>query len=329
MVTIKDIAQRAGVAKSTVSRYLNNGSVSQKTRTKLDEIVKETGYTPNTFARSLKANKTNMIGVIIPRLNSASTNEVLNGIDEKARENGYELIITNANQDRERELGNIQTLVKQKVEGIILLAREITESHQSLIQEANLPFLVLGQRAESIHSIAYADYEAGQKIGRYAMELGHKSFLFFGVSEQDKAVGVERKQGFMDSLKEEKGMSVEIIETSFSKRIAYQDALKALPDTSASYIVCATDNIAIAVLKAAIEMNYAVPKDFSISGFGGYEETDYVQPSITTMSYPYKDMGIQAVEYLTELINGTEIPYETLLQNELVIKNSTRTKKKA
>ncbi|GEL66648.1 LacI family DNA-binding transcriptional regulator [Marinilactibacillus psychrotolerans] len=323
MVTINDIARQAGVAKSTVSRYLNNGSVSLATREKLDKIVKETGYTPNTFARSLKATKTNMIGVIIPRLNSASTNEVLSGIDQKARESEYDLIITNSNQDRERELGNIQTLINQKVEGIILLAREITESHRKLINDANIPFLVLGQKAEAIHSMAYSDYEAGYKIGQYAIELGHRDFLFFGVSEQDKAVGLERKNGFLESLKDTTDTTVKIIETSFSKKIAYQDAIDALPNSKASYVVCATDNIAIAVLKAAVELKYSVPEKFSISGFGGYEETDYVQPTITTMSYPYKEMGIQAVENLTKLVNGIDIPYETLLPNELIVKNST------
>ncbi|API88702.1 LacI family transcriptional regulator [Marinilactibacillus sp. 15R] len=328
MVTINDIARQAGVAKSTVSRYLNNGSVSSATRKKLDEIVKETGYTPNTFARSLKAAKTNMIGVIIPRLNSASTNEVLSGIDQKARENGYDLIITNSNQNMQRELGNIQTLIKQKVEGIILLAREITESHRKLINDANIPFLVLGQKAEAIHSMAYADYEAGYTIGRYAVELGHRDFLFFGVSEQDKAVGSERKNGFLDSLENVTETNVTIIETSFSKRIAYQDALTSLPKSTASYVVCATDNIAIAVLKAAVELEYSIPEKFSISGFGGYEETDYVQPTITTMSYPYKEMGIQAVENLTKLLEGTDIPYETLLPNELIVKNSTIRKKR-
>lgn len=329
MVTINDIAKQAGVAKSTVSRYLNNGSVSQSTRKKLDKIVEVTGYTPNTFARSLKATKTNMIGVIIPRLNSASTNEVLNGIDERTRENGYQLIITNSNQDVDRELENIQTLIKQKVEGIILLAREITKSHQELIKGSNIPFLVLGQKAESIHSMAYDDYEAGQTISRYALELGHQKFLYFGVSERDKAVGKERKQGVIDSINKVSGTTVEVVETSFSKTKAYQDALKALPKSRASYVVCATDNIAIAVLKAAIELGYSIPDDFSISGFGGYEETDYVQPSITTISYPYKEMGTQAVMNLIELVKGTEIPYETLLPNELVVKNSTEKKKKA
>ena len=85
MVTIKDIAHKAGVAKSTVSRYLNGGSVSKKTKAKLDEIVNETGYAPNTFAQSLKAKKTNMIGTIIPRLDSFATNTILASIDEELR----------------------------------------------------------------------------------------------------------------------------------------------------------------------------------------------------------------------------------------------------
>lgn len=329
MVTINDIAKRAGVAKSTVSRYLNNGSISEKTRKRLDEIVKETGYSPNAFARSLKAANTNMIGVVIPRLNSASTNEVLEGIDEQAREKGYQLVITNSNQDIDQELENIQTLIKQKVEGIIVLAREVTAGHKKLIEESGIPFLILGQSAAAIHSMTYTDYEAGNKIGQYALELGHKTFLFFGVTELDQAVGVERKQGFLDAVAKDDQVQVTIIETSFSKMNAYQDALSVLKNIQATYIVCATDNIAIAVLKAAYELGYKVPEDFSISGFGGYEETDYVHPSITTVSYPYKEMGRKALNNLMELVKGTEIPYQILLPNQLTIKNSTTAREKA
>lgn len=329
MVTINDIAKRAGVAKSTVSRYLNNGSISEKTRKRLDEIVKETGYSPNAFARSLKAANTNMIGVVIPRLNSASTNEVLEGIDEQARQKGYQLIITNSNQDIDQELENIQTLIKQKVEGIIVLAREVTAEHKKLIEESGIPFLILGQSAASIHSMTYTDYDAGNKIGQYALGLGHKTFLFFGVTELDQAVGVERKQGFLDAVAKDDQVQVTIIETSFSKTNAYQDALSVLKNIQATYIVCATDNIAIAVLKAAYELGYKVPEDFSISGFGGYEETDYVHPSITTVSYPYKEMGRKALNNLMELVKGTEIPYQILLPNQLTIKNSTTARKKA
>lgn len=95
----------AGVAKSTVSRYLNNGSVSEKTKQKLQKIIEETGYVPNQFAQSLKAQRSNMIGVVLPRFDSPSTNQVLKGMDELAYQKGYQLVLTNSNLDIQREIG--------------------------------------------------------------------------------------------------------------------------------------------------------------------------------------------------------------------------------
>lgn len=103
MVTINDIAKMAGVAKSTVSRYLNGGSISKKTKAKLDAIVAETGYTPNTFAQSLKAKRTNIVGTIIPRLDSYSSNAVLEGIDQELLKRQMQLVIMNSSQSVERE----------------------------------------------------------------------------------------------------------------------------------------------------------------------------------------------------------------------------------
>lgn len=103
MVTINDIAKMAGVAKSTVSRYLNGGSISKKTKAKLDAIVAETGYTPNTFAQSLKAKRTNIVGTIIPRLDSYSSNAILEGIDQELLKRQMQLVIMNSSQSVERE----------------------------------------------------------------------------------------------------------------------------------------------------------------------------------------------------------------------------------
>ncbi|EFF25933.1 LacI family transcriptional regulator [Enterococcus faecium] len=329
MVTINDIAKKSGVAKSTVSRFLNNGSVSEKTKKKIQAVIDETGYKPNAFARSLKAQKTNMLGVIIPRLDSPSANDVLAaGIDRTAHNEGYQLIITNADQQKNREIENIRTLAKQRVEGIMMLAREVTEEHIQVINEINVPFLMLGQQVEGIHSIVHADYDAGKKMGDYALSLGHKHFLFVGVSEKDEAVGVSRKQGFIDAVKKDGNVIVEEVTTSFSRSKTYKNALEFLPKyPHATYVACATDNIAVAVLKAANELGYKVPKDFSLSGFGGYEATNYVFPTITTVKYPYKEMGTEAIEKLKKLINGEEVPLVMNLSNELLVNNSTISKK--
>ncbi|SFH63716.1 LacI family DNA-binding transcriptional regulator [Pisciglobus halotolerans] len=323
MVTIKDIAQRAGVAKSTVSRYLNGGSVSQKTRAKLDEIVKETGYTPNTFAQSLKAKHTKMIGMIIPRLDSYSANEVLASIDASLRDQQYQLLITNANQSIEREIENIYTLAKQKVAGIILMATIITEAHRKAIAEVDIPVLLLGQVGEGLHTISHQEYEAGFTMGSYAKNLGHKKYLYLSVFKEDVAVGQLRAQGVLDALKEGADRTVEVIETSFSFQEAYEQALVILPSTQATFIICATDNIAMAVLKAAHTLDMSIPQQFSLAGFGGYATTSIVTPSITTVKYPYKELGKVAVEQILELVSGKPMKEHIALPNRLEIREST------
>lgn len=323
MVTINDIAKKAGVAKSTISRYLNGGSVSQKTRDKIEKIVNETGYTPNTFAQSLKAKHTKMIGIIVPRLDSFSANEVLSSIDRKLTAKEYQLLITNTDQIVEREIENIYTLAKQKVAGIILMATVVTEEHRKAIKAVDVPVLLLGQQAEGLHSIGHQEYEAGYAMGKHAGELGHKKFLYLSVFKEDIAVGQLRANGVLAALKEWKDSQIEVIETSFSFQKAYELALDVLPKTKATYILCATDNIAMAVLKAAHTLNLTIPTDFSLSGFGGYEVTSIVSPSITTVKYGYKELGENAVEQLFHLINGEEVKSNLLISNTLLKREST------
>ncbi|WP_423190033.1 LacI family DNA-binding transcriptional regulator [Alkalibacterium sp. f15] len=324
MVTINDIAKEAGVAKSTVSRYLNNGSVSPKTKEKIDEIVKRRGYKPNTFARSLKAQKTNMIGVIIPRLDSPSTNEVLSGIDSKAHEKGFQLIITNANQETEREIEDINTLAKQKVDGIIFLAKEVTEKHREAIEEINIPFLVLGQETKEIPSIIHDDYGAGEKIAQHALDLGHHNFLYFTVSREDKAVGRDRYDGFFKKISRNSRAKVKMVETSFLMREAYNTAIIELKKSEATFIVGATDTIALAVMKAANDLNMSVPGDVSIAGYGGYDLLSFMSPALTTVKYPYFTIGNLAIETLEKMIMKEEVPHQQALDNQLIIKETTK-----
>lgn len=324
MVTINDIAKQAGVAKSTVSRYINGGSVSKKTKEKLDIIVAETGYVPNTFAQSLKAKKTTIIGTIIPRLDSYSANEALISIDEGLREKGFQLLITNTNQNAEREIESIYSLASQKVAGILLFATIITDAHRKAIADVEVPVILLGQQAENLYSIVHDEYDAGFKIGKYATGLGHKDFLYFTVFEADVAVGQLRKKGVLDALDETKDSTVEMIETSFTFEKAYQQILEILPTLKASYIICATDNIALAVLKASHQLKIEIPNTFSLSGFGGYQITTIVSPTITTVKYAYQKLGQIAVKNLLLLLEGSTIPEKTILKNDLIKNESTK-----
>ncbi|MBG9982357.1 LacI family DNA-binding transcriptional regulator [Aerococcaceae bacterium DSM 111020] len=323
MLTLNDIAQMAGVSKSTVSRYLNNGSVSQKTREKLDTIVKETGYQPNPFAQSLKAEKTNMIGVIIPRYDSPSTNEVLKGIDTAANKRGLRLIIMSSNLDADRTLNNIQTLQIQKVDQIILLGSFMNEELKQVIYDSKVPIILVGQSMPAITSLIYDDYHAGQLIAQHAIALNHKDLAFIGVSEDDYAVGVLRKQGFYDYAQAH-GATIQYIETSFSRSESRAKALTYLPSLRATYIAAATDHIAMGIHGAATHLGYAIPDDFSLSGFGGYKATQYVVPNITTVNYPFYETGELAVEIAFQ--EQSKIQTDPIVLSVIINANPSTTK---
>lgn len=324
MVTITDIAQKAGVAKSTVSRYLNGGSVSSKTKEKLEKIIKETGYIPNTFAQSLKAHRTNLIGTIIPRLDSYSTNEILSTVDEELRNMHRQHLITNSNQNSQIEVENIYTLAKQRADGILLFAGEITKAHQEAFKTIDIPVVVLGQSLEGLTCIVHNDEQAGYDMGTYIKELGHQRILLLTVTEADLAIGQRRKKGIVRALEEDANISWTTFETSFVFAEAYQQCKEVIQETDATAIICLTDTIALAAMKIIHELGLRIPDDVSLSGFGGYEAGQIVTPSITTVRYPYKKLGRLAVHTLLQVMEGEEVPELQMLSNSLSIQESTK-----
>src|SRR5699024_2068072 len=150
-------------------------------------------YIPNSFAQSLKARITNLIGVVVPRLDSYSASRTMIGIDEQLRALNLNMIISNSNLSIEREIENIYSLAKQKVAGIILLATEITQTHIEVFKKINVPVLVVGQEHEHIHCLIHNDSKAAYELGKFVVSRNHKRVAFLGVTEKDIAVGIKRK----------------------------------------------------------------------------------------------------------------------------------------
>ncbi|MCP3763519.1 LacI family DNA-binding transcriptional regulator [Domibacillus sp. A3M-37] len=323
MKTIADIAKIAGVAKSTVSRYLNGGSVSEETKKKIELVIEETGYAPNAFAQSLKAKKTNIIGTIIPRLDSYATSRTLMGIDERLRELNYHMLVLNTGQNLKREIENIYTLAKQKVAGIILLATEVTDAHLKAFQEIDIPVLLVGQQHDDVYSLVHDDETAGYAIGKYIAQRGHKKIAFLGVGEYDVAVGLKRKKGFAQAVSEHTAdVEARFFETTFSMSDAAEQARQLFDEFSPSAVVCATDNIAIGAVKAAYQKKLRVPEDVSITGFGGYEVTAMMNPSLTTVHIYFTEAGHTAANHIVKLVKGEEVPRLAYSRFEIILRES-------
>ncbi|PZT52987.1 LacI family DNA-binding transcriptional regulator [Paenibacillus silvae] len=320
--TIADIAQMAGVAKSTVSRFLNGGSVSENTRQKIERIIKQYNYVPNTFARSLKAKKTSIIGTVVPRLDSYATSQTLIGIDEELRGLQYQMLIANTSQDMQREIDAIYDFARQKVSGIILLAAEITDAHLKAIEDIQIPVLLVGQQHELLHSLIHNDDQAGYVMGKHVIEQGHRDIVYLGVSERDQAVGIHRKRGFQRAVAECSDCKVRYYETSFKMSEAVVTAQTILEASMPTLIVAATDNIAMGVMKTAFSRNISIPQHLSVTGFGDYDITEMIHPTLTTVKYHYLQAGMLAAAHISQLVEGQSVRQKTILDVELISRES-------
>jgi LacI family transcriptional regulator, sucrose operon repressor len=322
MSTILDIAKLAGVAKSTVSRYLNGGSVGEATKKKIEKAIKETGYSPNPFAQSLKAKKTNIIGTIVPRLDSYASSQTLIGIDEQLKKMNYQMLISNTSQNLEREIESIYSFANQKMAGIILLATEITDQHIEAFESVKVPVLLIGQEHEDFHSLIHDDFHAGYAMGRYVLEKGYRKIAYLGVTERDISVGVKRKQGFKKAIQEIDDCDVRFYETLFTIPAAQASAKEIIHEFQPAIFVCATDNIALGVLKASYSERITIPQDLAVTGFGGYDVTGIIHPGITTAKFFYKEAGESAARHIVELVNERPVEKVTLSKFEIIERES-------
>lgn len=321
-VTIQDIANMVNVSKSSVSRYLNNGYVSEENAKKIKEAIEKTGFETNFFASRLKTKRSKLVGIVIPRINSVTVGELLTGINKKLEENNYQGIILISDLSVEKELANIKSLAQQGVDGIIVNSIAITKEHIKLISRLTVPVIFTGQKSEFVNSIKVDDYKAGSVLGSYFKEKGHKKVVFAGVTENDEAVGIERKKGFNDAfLENNKEGTVEFVETGFSFKKSY-DMAEEIMKHKPTAIACATDNICLGILRYLHENNLKVPDEVSIAGFGGYEVGNVIYPALTTVAFDYSLIGEKTAQGILDLIEDKELEENTDIPLKLIERES-------
>lgn len=321
-VTIQDIANMVGVSKSTVSRYLNGGYVSDDNVKKISEAIEKTGFRSNFFAKRLKSDKSNLVGIIIPRLDSVTTGKILKSIYNRLEEKGYQAIILTSELNKEREINDIKKLNSQGVDGIIIMAFDITKEDIALTNKLPIPVLYTGQQNSLVNSLTIDDRKAGRLLGEYIKSKGHRDIVFLGVTEKDKAVGIERKKGFYDAFKD-CDCNITFIETDFTFNKAYESAKKVI-DCKPTAVIGATDNIVLGFIRYAFEKGYKIPEDISVAGFGGYDVGLAVHPTITTIYIDYDALGRKAADSIVASIELEELTEDEDISLELIERESVK-----
>ncbi|MCP3764936.1 LacI family DNA-binding transcriptional regulator [Domibacillus sp. A3M-37] len=313
---IKDVAKRAGVSPTTVSRVLNNrGYLSEKTRLKVDQAMTELNYIPNDVARSLYTKKTNLIGFVFPSTANAFYGELIARMENICFELGYKVLLCNSSNQPEKEESYVAMLLGNQVDGII------SGAHNRGIkdyQRSNLPVVAIDRYlSDSIPVVSSDNYQGGRHATELLIQKNCKSIIHINGPKELETPGNKRRYAYEDVMKEN-GMPFKTYETPVTAQ--EQQVVSVIsrlfnenPDMDG--VFASDDQLAARVLTEAKRRKIAVPEQLKVVGYDGTETMRTILPELTTIQQPLDVIAEKAVHTLIQEIEGQ---YELVDTKEFV-----------
>lgn len=335
-VSIKDIADAAGVTHPTVSRALNNSPlISESTRTRIQRIAREMGYTPDAVAQSLQTRRTHIIGLVVASIGDPFFADLVKGVEEVARPAGFSVFLNSSRNDPEQEIQVIETFHRQRVDGILVASSRIGTEHVERLARINVPVVLVNSQAEGehdfLHSIAVDDRIGARRAIEHLIDLGHRRIAYIGVTNRPKS-NTRRLRGYRDAL-EEAGIApdpswIHIVDLDpaleDSDALAGKQAARQLLDSDVTAVFCYNDMVAVGALLACREDGVAVPDDLSIIGFDDIELARYVHPALTSVAQPKRQMGSIAMQMVVDLLEKKPVANQII--EPIVMKRQSTTR---
>src|SRR5699024_2793882 len=323
-VTIYDVAREANVSMATVSRVVNgNPNVKPTTRKKVLRTIERLGYRPNAVARGLASKKTTTVGTIIPDISSIFFSELARGIEDIATMYKYNMILSNSDQNKEKELRLINTMLEKQVDGILFMGGKITDEHVEQFSSAPVPVVLAAtyDETENIPSVNIDYEEAAYEATRFLIDRGNKHPALV-TGGDDTAVNRLKEDGYMRALRES-GVTVNesvILYGDYSYQSGVDAAaeLLALPDKPTAVFV-ASDEMALGVIHGAQDKGYNIPHDLEVFGFDNTRLATMVRPTLSTIVQPMYDIGAVAMRLLTKYMNKEEVTEKNVILPHRII----------
>ena len=332
-VTIYDLAKLLNISPATVSRGLKgHPAISKKTKKKIDELASQMGYRSNNFARNLRKQRTNTIGVIVPRLNSYFMSTVIAGIENIAYKEGFNLIISQSSEDVKKEVASAVTLFNSRVDGLLVSLAYNTNSfaHFDPFVQRKIPLMFFDRvpKRESDFSLLIDNKRAGWQATTHLLEQGCRRIVHI-TGNINRNVYADRMLGYQQALAERAIPFREewVITNDLSQEAGAAAArtilqLPELPDG----LFVANDNCAVGCMLALKQAGIRIPEDMLFVGFNNDPVSTVIEPNLSTINYPGCEMGEVSARNLINHINdqtATASVNTIILRSELVIRASS------
>ncbi|NEU29970.1 catabolite control protein A [bacterium LRH843] len=329
--TIYDVAREAGVSMATVSRVVNgNPNVKPTTRKKVLEVIERLGYRPNAVARGLASKKTTTVGVIIPDISSIFFAELARGIEDIATMYKYNIILCNSDQNKEKEIHLINTLLEKQVDGIVFMGGVITDEHKEQFKRSPVPVVLAAtvDSKEEIPSVNIDYKQAVYDVIRNFIEKGHRRIGMLSGPLEDPINGYQKFAGYREAIEEEQipfeEELVVICDYTYDSGIEGMNTFLELEEKPTA-IFASTDEMALGVIHAAQDKGFQVPDDFEVIGFDNTRLAVMVRPTLSTVVQPIYDIGAVSMRLLTKFMNKEEVDdHIVVLPHRIEFRQSTK-----
>ncbi len=321
----------AGVSTATVSMVLNNKDehISSTTRQRILEIAKTYNYVPNTMARSLVTRKTKTIGLVIPDIANPFFPEIARGAEDKANEEGYNIIFCNTDDDIEKEQRYINMLSEKMVDGIIFTASSDHNYWLNKLQQQAIPIVLLDRdipQQGRVGRIVVNNQQGAYEGTKYLIEKGYRKIAMINGNTANETAK-SRLEGYRRAMTEF-GLEIDenkVLTGSFKREWGYGAAIWLLnQEIDFDAVFCGNDLIAIGLVKALKDAGKKIPQDVAVLGFDDIYMARLVEPELSTILQPKYDMGYQASALLIDMIEG-RAPLDKLVvfDTKLIVRKST------
>jgi LacI family transcriptional regulator len=333
---VVDVAKAAGVSIATVSRSFNApDTVRDNVRTRVIEIASRLGYSPNPAAKALRLQKTNMMGAVIPTLDYAFFARLVNSFQEALSRAGHIAIVITTGFDNRHLFEKVQLLVEHGAEGLLLVGRIEDVKLRDYLVEKQIPIVTTYsyQADEVFPSIGFDNYAATQQLVRYLLGMGHSEITMIAGRTAGNDRQEARVHAFRDTMAAAGlGKTAHVIEKPYVQ--ALSEGAEAMRRIDAEYpgttaVVCNNDVFAVSVIAECRKRGICVPEDLSVTGFDDLDLASVLDPQLTTIAVPSRDMGVRAAEALLNAVLHRREILSVRLETSLVARASTAAPSKA
>jgi len=327
-ITISDIAKEAGVSKTTVSRTLSKPHmVNENTRENINQLLKKHSYIPNYLARGLAGKPTRNIGVIVDEFPNNFYIDLAEGIDQVISANNYFFQIMSSMWQAERELQGIKSMIKNKVDGILIAPISPDSETVEYLKNSGVPFVLINCQSDDpgISYVCCDNYKGGALMAEHVNSLTQDQIIIISVAEHQSVQ--ERIKGFKDHL----NTNAKI--TRYTNAKTHKDGYELTPliveqnsiRTKKTCLFVTNDYVAIGVITRLLEMGILIPNQTTVAGFDDIRISSFCRIPLTTISQSVIDMGSTAATALLNLINKrTNLPLQCVIEPKLVLRESTK-----